>query len=99
DQDMLKTRSKQRDQRKRGTTSLPRSPSQARGLPAPPDLSRLKGVDQRPPHYFDQHRGGAAKISRRSSHRHRDEIESPLLMPYVLDTNHCFRLEVENWLS
>jgi len=49
--------------------NLPRSPlarAQALGLPALPDLSRLKAVDQRPPHCFAQLLVGVAKILTRS---------------------------------
>jgi hypothetical protein len=51
------------------TRSFPRSPlarAQALGLPALPDLSRLKAVDQRPLHCCDQLLGGVAKILTRS---------------------------------
>ena len=34
--------------------------------------------------------GGRSR--RDCSYRHRDEVESPFLMAYLLDTNHCFRL-------
>jgi len=69
--------------------------ARALGLPAPSDLSRLKAVDQRPPHCSDQLLGGAAMILTRSF------VSSPRR-----DRKHAFnavtcstRITVSTWSS